>query len=198
MSNVQIDDSNSTSTCQYQQTPPRLLSGRYPRGMQQNAYELMIYRWPDPRDDMDPDTAYRINRWLVNKNSQENQKNYKTQENQKKTSSKTLENPKTKSTSLLSFLECQPFHHSKVTNFFFSSDHFVKGSPSYIFDHHRTTVHVKTLISEQSTFLQLTNSWHEVNDRDPSGHADLLVVHRLPSGQLLPRQRYDLVQFWFG
>ena len=42
--------------------------------MQQNAYELMIYRWPDPRDDMDPDTAYRINRWLVYKNSQENQK----------------------------------------------------------------------------------------------------------------------------
>ena len=35
--------------------------------MQQNAYELMIYRWPDPRDDMDPDTAYRINQRLVNK-----------------------------------------------------------------------------------------------------------------------------------
>ena len=70
-------------------------------------------------------------------------KNYKTRENQK-TSSKTLENPKTKSTSLLSFFECQPFHHSKITknSFFFSSDHFVKGSPSYIFDHHRTTVHV--------------------------------------------------------
>ena len=168
--------------------------------MQQNAYELMIYRWPDPRDDMDPDTAYRINQWLVNKIHKKIKKNYKTQENQK-TSSKTLENQKkTKSTSLLSFFECQPFHHSKITKKFslFSSDHFVKGSPSYIFDHHRTTAHVKTLIGEQLTFLQLTNSWHEVNDRDPSGHADLLVVHRLPSGQLLPRQRYDLVQFWFG
>lgn len=41
--------------------------------MQQNAYELMIYRWPDPRDDMDPDTAYRI-KMIGIKNSQENQK----------------------------------------------------------------------------------------------------------------------------
>ena len=144
MSNVQIDDSNSTSTCQYQQTPPRLLSGRYPRGMQQNAYELMIYRWPDPRDDMDPDTAYRINRWLVYKNSQENQKKIiKHKKIKKKNIIKNTRKPKNKinqSPILFWVSTFSPFKSDE--NFFFSSDHFVKGSPSYIFDHHRTTVHV--------------------------------------------------------
>ena len=143
MSNVQIDDSNSTSTYQYQQTPPRLLSGRYPRGMQQNAYELMIYRWPDPRDDMDPDTAYRINQRLVNKIHKKIKKNYKTQEIQKNIIKNTRK-PKNKinqSPILFWVSTFSPFKNYEKF-LFFSSDHFVKGPPSYIFDHHRTTVHV--------------------------------------------------------
>ena len=136
-------------------------------------------------------------RWLVLKIHKKIKKNYKTQENQK-TSSKTLENPKTKSTSLLSFFLSVNLFTIQKWRIFFLIGSLCQRLPFLHFRSSQDNGSRQSLISEQLTFLQLTNSWHEVNDRDPSGHADLLVVHRLPSGQLLPRQRYDLVQFWFG